>query len=463
MLLNSLRRPSAFYKNLFALALPIMLQNMITTSLGFVDTFMVGLVGSNELSAVTAANSPVFLMQMITFGLMSGLTILASQYWGKGDVESINRALGVALYMATIVTCGVSAVCYFQSHWVMGMVTNNQTLIDIGAPYLKIVGISLIFNTIGSVYIAMQRSTENSKFGMKVFTCSMLLNTALNYCLIFGNFGAPQLGVMGAAVATLTSRVVELVIVVVYIKCNHRIPLTPKLVLCPGKASFVQFFKTSLPVLINETIWGMGTTAMVAILGHMTISADMLAAYAIVGNVDKVAVTICIGMASSSAVLVGKAIGEGQSVEEVQSLGVCLLSVSMLGGFFVAGLLLLLLPTVFQGLLFPLFALSEQAVTLATTMTIAFACIMPMRSFDFTSITGVLRAGGDVTVAMVIDVVPLWLFSIPLTALCALVLDAPIFLVCLGIQGEAFVKMPVGAWRIHTKKWIHNLTQEVEG
>ncbi|WP_409967058.1 MATE family efflux transporter [Bengtsoniella intestinalis] len=461
MLPAPLRRPKAFYQHLFALTLPIMLQNLITTSLGFIDTFMVGLVGTNELSAVTAANSPIFFVQMVIFGLMSGLSVLASQYWGKEDVPAINRTLGVALYVSFTVALIVAGTFFFASETVMSLVTNNQNLIAIGAPYLQIVAVGLVFNTLSSVYISMQRSTENPAFGMQVFAVSMLLNTFLNYCLIFGHFGAPAMGVMGAAYATLTSRIVEFVIVVVYVLTNHRVPLEPKLVFSPRKSAVVQFFKHGLPVLANETVWGLGTSMMVVIIGHMTSSADMLAAYAIIGNVDKIAITICIGMANGSAVMIGKAIGEGQPHQTVQDLGKSLFAISVVGGCAVAAMLLTLLPLVFQPFLFPLFNLSAEATAIATTMCITFACVFPVRSYDFTSITGVLRAGGDIGMAFFIDVIPLWCFSIPLAALCALVWDSPVWLVCLWIHGECLIKMPLGLWRFQTKKWIHNLTTEV--
>ena len=156
-----LHREPGFYKRLFLLALPLILQNLITTSLGFVDTFMVGMLGQNELSAVTAANTPIYLLQIIILGLLSGLSVLASQYWGKGDTDSINRCMGVSLYAGLIIAVSVAAVLFFFPLHVMALVTNNDLLIELGAPYLRIVGLSYIFNTISSVYIGMQCTGQN--------------------------------------------------------------------------------------------------------------------------------------------------------------------------------------------------------------------------------------------------------------------------------------------------------------
>lgn len=453
-----LKREPGFYRRLWLLALPLILQNLITTSLGFVDTFMVGLLGNNELSAVTAANTPIFLIQVIVFGLMSGLTVLVSQYWGRGDAAAINRCMGVALYAGVSVAGVMAAVLFCFPETVMGIVTNNALLIETGAPYLRIVGLSYVFNAASSVYVGMQRSTENPRFGMMVFAASMLLNTFLNYCLIFGKFGAPALGITGAALATLASRMAEFLIVAVYALTNRRVPLMPAALLRPGRAIAASAARYSGPVILNETLWGLGTSAMTAIMGHMTISADMLAAYAIMGNIDKFSTVACFGMAGATAVVVGKRIGEGASKEEVYGLGCCLLTLSTLVGVVIALCLAVLLPTVFIPSLYPLFSLTERATSIAVTMCVLYLMVMPMKAFDITNITGLLRAGGDARMAAVIDLCPLWLAAVPLTALAGLELDAPIPIVCLCIQAENFCKMPIGVFRLRSRKWINDVT-----
>lgn len=447
-----------FYRRLWGLSLPIILQNLITTSLGFVDTFMVGLLGNDELSAVTAANTPIFLVQVIIFGLMSGLTILVCQYWGKGDTVSINRVMGVAAY-AGLAVSGVAALLLFLfPEGVMALVTNNLKLIELGAPYVRIVGVSYVFNAVSSVYVGMQRSTENPGFGMIVFAISMCLNTFLNYCLIFGHFGAPRLGITGAAAATLASRVVEFVIVLIYALANRRIPLVSRALLCPGRAMVKSAAFYAGPVILNETLWGLGTTVMTAIMGHMAISADMLAAYAIMGNIDKFSTVACFGVAGATAVIVGKRIGERAPEEEVYSLSSCLLLVSFLLGAGVALALAALLPTLFIPVLYPLFSLTETAVEAAVTMCVVYIVMMPLKSFDISNITGVLRAGGDARAAAILDLCPLWLVAVPLTALTGLVLDAPMALVCFSIYSENICKMPAGILRFRSRKWINDVT-----
>ena len=458
-MLHYLRREPGFYKRLFLLALPLILQNLITTSLGFVDTFMVGLLGDYELSAVTAANAPIFLIQVIIFGLMSGLTILVSQYWGKQDIKAINRCMGFAAYTGLCITALAALVLHTFPTQVLSLVTNNSILIEMGAPYLKIVGISYIFNAVSSVYVSMQRSAENPSLGMKIFACSMLLNTFLNYCLIFGNFGAPALGITGAAVATLISRITEFLLVVLYVLFSRRVPLMPRQFLRPGRDTARSFIRYATPVLLNETLWGLGTTVMTAILGHMADSADMLAAYTIMGNIDKFTTVSCFGLAGATAVILGKSIGEGASRDRIYDLSWCLLIVSFLLGLILACLLAVALPTVFIPYLYPLFSLSPLATRAAVMLCVVYLILLPLKSFDISNITGVLRAGGDVRMATVIDLTPLWGVAVPVSALAALVFNAPLPVVCLGIYSENLCKMPWGIHRLRSRKWINDVTQ----
>ena len=459
-MLRFLRREPGFYRHTWMLALPIILQNLITTSLGFVDTFMVGLLGQPELSAVTAANTPIFLVQIIIFGLLSGLSVLVSQYWGKHDTEAINRCMGIALYTGVSLAALIALALFLAPRQVMALVTDNALLIRLGAPYLRIVGISYVFNTASSVYVGVQRSTENPAMGLTVFTISMVLNTFLNYVLIFGKFGAPALGITGAALATLTARVVEFAVTFGYALRDRRVPLAPAALLHPGTAFVGDFLKYSTPVLVNDSLWGLGTTLITAVIGHMAISEEMLAAYAIMGNIEKFSTVACYGISGASAVIVGKRIGQGASKEEVYEVSWCMLLLTVLVGLVVSASLAALLPTVFIPYLYPLFHLEGLSLEIAATMCVVFVFMMPTKAFDITNISGVLRAGGDVRVSAVIDVGSVWLVALPITALSALVFEAPVALVCLGIQAEGLSKVPLGIWRLRSRKWINDVTRE---
>lgn len=456
---RALRREPGFYKRLWTLAAPMILQNIITTSLGFADIFMVGLLGNAEMAAATAANVPVFIIQVVIFGFQSGMAVLVSQYWGRGDTDSINRCLGVALYAVTGFSTLLALITFLFPAQVLHLITPNQELVDLAVRYIQIVGFSYIFNGISSIYAGIQRSTEYPAFGMLLFGVSMCVNTFLNFVLIFGHFGAPAMGITGAAAATLVSRIVEFVIAAVFALSSKRLPLRWSCILRPGRAIVRSFLTYSTPVVCNEAMWSIGTSMLTVIMGHMANSQDMLAAYALIGNIDKLSTVVCFGLAGSAAVIVGKEIGQGHSRERVYQVSWTLLLASMLVGGAVMVLLLTLLPTFFRPVLFPLFQLAPGAAEVATYLAIVYAVFMPMRAFDITNITGVLRAGGDAKVASLIDIGPLWLAAIPLMALTGLVLHAPTWVVCIAMQAENMLKCPIGLVRFRSRKWINDVTR----
>ena len=458
-MLRALRRESGFYRRLWTLAAPMILQNIITTSLGFADIFMVGLLGNAEMAAATAANVPVFIIQVVIFGFQSGMAVLVSQYWGRGDTDSINCCLGVALYAVTGFSTLLALITFLFPAQVLRLITPNEELVDLAVRYIQIVGFSYIFNGISSIYAGIQRSTEYPKFGMLLFGVSMCVNTFLNFVLIFGHFGAPAMGITGAAAATLISRVVEFAIAAAFALRSRRLPLRWICILRPGRAIVRSFLIYSTPVVCNEAMWSVGTSMLTVIMGHMANSQDMLAAYALVGNIDKLSTVVCFGLAGSAAVIVGKEIGQGHSRERVYEVSWTLLLVSMLVGGAVMALLLVLLPIFFRPVLFPLFQLAPGAAEAATYLAVVYAVFMPMRAFDITNITGILRAGGDARVASLIDIGPLWLAAIPLMALAGLVLDAPTWVVCIAMQAENLLKCPIGLVRFHSRKWINDVTQ----
>ena len=355
-----LHQPKGFYKHLFLLALPVIVQNLITTSLGFLDTFMVGLLGSDQMSAVTVANVPVFIIQLVVFGLQSGSSVLISQYWGRGDRESINRVMGIGFMIAGGVSVLFAAIlCAFPAQ-VLYLITDNLTLVELAEPYLRIVGFSYIFNSLSSIYIGMQRSIENPRFGMIVFAISMLCNTLGNYVLIFGKLGLPALGITGAAVATLLSRVVEFVVAFSYAFRCRTMPLIKHAILRPGMDMLRKFLRYSAPVLINETLWGTGFSMITVIMGHMANSSDLIAAYTLAGNIDKLMTSGVFGIAAAVSVIVGKEIGTG-NLKGVYNIGRALCFTAFAFGIVLGLTEYTMFVTLMRPFVMPLFSLSAVA------------------------------------------------------------------------------------------------------
>ena len=455
-----LRRDRAFYRRLWSLTLPIAAQNLITFSLGLIDTFMVSQLGNDAMAAVTTANVPVFLLLSLVFGVQSGLSILASQYWGRRDMESISRALGVACLLGLGLSAALAVVFFLLPVQVMDLLSNDHALSLLGAPYLRIIGFSYVFNMLSSVYVSAQRSVENPRFGMMVFGLSTVLNTALNYILIFGHLGAPALGIEGAALATLLARIAEFLICGVVAVRSRRLPLVPRAFFHPGRNMLRRFIRYATPVMCNETLWGLGNSLLTVILGYTENAVSMLAAYSVTGNLGRLFLVVCFGLGAATAVLVGKTIGEGAQRREILELGRELLRFTTLVGAGLAVLSLLLVPLLFRPVLFPLFKLYGETAEIATALAVTAFATTPLHAYCISTIIGVLRAGGDVHWSTALDVMPQWLVALPLTALMALVWKAGCWPIALAIQAESLIKTPFCLWRVGSGKWIHDVTAD---
>ena len=455
---KALKRDKAFYGYLARLTGPIALQNLITFSLGLIDTLMVSQLGNNEMAAVTTANVPVFLLISIVFGVQSGVGILISQYWGKKDLTSISRAIGVAAFLGVSLALVVALALFLWPVQIMDLLSNKHQLSLLGAPYLRIIGFSYVFNMLSSIYVSAQRSVENASFGMKLFGMSTLLNTGMNYLLIFGKCDFPALGVEGAAIATLLSRVAEFAVCLFCALRSKVITLDLRALVRPGGEMLRRFVKYSSPVLVNELFWGLGNSLLTVILGYTAVSVEFLAANAVMGNLNRLFLVVCFGLGAATAVMIGKAIGEGQSRDELMALAKTLSWVTILVGAALAVIALTLVPLLFQPVIFPLFKLYDLSAHLATTLAVTgFACI-PLHAYSISAVTGILRAGGDVFWSTALDLGPQWLVALPLTAVLALVLDADPWLISAAIQAECIIKCPICLWRIRSRKWIHDVT-----
>ncbi|MGN8897804.1 MATE family efflux transporter [Flavonifractor sp. HCP28S3_F3] len=455
---SCLRRGPAFYKNVVLLALPILLQNLCTTLLGLMDTFMVGALGEAPLAAVLVANTPVFVIQLVIFGLQSGSSVLISQFWGKGDTDSINRVIGLGCYVAGAISLAFAGIMFFLPVPLMGLLTDNQELVPLAASYARIVGFSYILNSLTGVYVGAHRSMENPKLGMIIFAISMVTNTFLNWVLIFGNLGAPALGVEGAALATLLSRVVEFVIMLTYALTNRRFKLRAGPLFRPGSALIQKFIRYSGPVVLNETLWGLGNSMYKVVMGHMEGSTEILAARALAGNIEDLCTVAIFAISGTTAIIIGREIGAGRR-EQVYEMGGALNLLAMGCGLVIGLPLIAGAWFLFPSLLYPFFHLSAVSGGITTMMLTFTGAILPLRAFNTVNTVGVLRGGGDVRAATIIDLLPLWLVALPLAALFGLVLKWGIFWVYVGVIMESTSKFFFGVPRFRSRVWINDVTQ----
>lgn len=439
------------------LAIPIILQNLITNSLALVDTFMIGTLGETPLAGVALANIPIFVVLLLVFGIQSGSSVLISQHWGKGDTDTINRVIGIGFYISGGIATLFALGMFFFAQPFMALFGNDPEVVAVAARYARIVGFSYIFDGLTQVYVAAHRSMENPKLGLYLLSVAMVTNTFLNWVLIFGNLGAPALGVEGGAIATLAARVLGFLVMVVYASTNRRFRLRPQLFLRPDRPLLARFARYSTPVVLNETLWGLGISIYPTIMGHMDGSREILAAYAISGNMEKVCTVAVFAVAATAAIIVGREIGAGHT-QTIYEVGAALNTVAFFAGLVVGGVMIAVTHLVFVPYVYPIFDLSAKAASISSMMLTMTFFFLSIRSFNCTNIVGVLRGGGDVRWAAFLDLFPLWLFSIPLAALAGLVFQVGIFWVYLATFAENLLKFIFGMRRFRSGAWIHDVT-----
>ncbi|MBQ7120440.1 MAG: MATE family efflux transporter [Oscillospiraceae bacterium] len=459
-MLKSLRRPEGDYRALFALMIPIILQNLASSSLGLCDTLMVGILGQNELGGLNQANTIFFVFQLFTFGIMSGGSVLIGQYWGKKDIGAINRVMGMSFYLAFGVSMVAATAVFLFPSEIMALTTNDPALIDCAARYSRIVAYSFVLNSLSMVYISAQRSAENSSLGMIVLITSMATNIFLNWVLIFGNLGAPVMGLEGAATATFISRVIEFLMVVVYMFfIDKRIPIMPKKMLKPGKAIAQDYIKYATPVVINETLWSAAYSMYAVVYGHMQGASDIIAAYSVTGSIERIMLVLCNGVGTAAAVIISKQIGEGRKKIEVLETGRWLLKLSVITGLITAVLPIITERFLLDGFIYEVFNISGNAMGIGHMMMLVTVVRVIVKTYNYMIIVGILRGGGNVKTAAVLDVLFMYIWSVPGCFIAALVFDAPIEVVYIFALSEDIIKAVVGGWLVHRGEWIHDVTR----
>ena len=439
--------------------LPMILQNLVTNFMALADSFMVGALGETELAAVTMANSVFYVLSLIIFGIQSGTGVLVAQYYGKGRLDAINRIMGMGYYVSLGLTALIALLAFFFPMQLMQLVTNNPDLWEPGAEYARIVGFSYVCMAFSGVYIAVQRSMENPGLGAILLTVSGALNILLNYMFIFGKWGAPAMGCAGAAVATLLSRVLEVLVVTGCFFRSKRLPVKPGLMLRPGRIIAGDFIKYSLPVVLNEGMWSLAMSLFSIIMGHMPNSTPILAAYTIAGNIDRMAAVALFAAGNATAVIIGRDIGCGDT-KEIYGKGVALNFVCFVTGIISMGILLTIRATLLDGFIFPLMDISAEAGELAKMMLAFIAVVMPLRSLNLCNIVGVFRGGGDVRFGLICDIGPLYCVCLPAAALCGLVFGLGITAVYVCICLDDFCKVFLCLLRLRSGKWINSVTRE---
>ncbi len=454
---KAMLRDIAFLKKVLTIALPVAMQGMLNTVVNLVDNLMIGSLGSTAIASVGLANKVFFVFTLLVFGVASGSGVLAAQYWGNQDVKNIRKVLGIGLIISLTGAILFLTPARLKPELMMRIFTTSQASIQMGAAYLAVVAFSYPCTAISNTYVAMLRAVNHVKAPVVISCVAIMVNIVFNYILIYGKLGAPALGVAGAAIATLIARVVEmtLIIVVVYV---GKTPLACRLRELFGytREFLRQFFRTAIPVICNEFVWGLGITIYSMAYGRM--GDDAVAAITIATTIQDIVVVLFQGLSAATAVILGNEMGAGKLKQAELYAKYIFILQFMLTIF--AALVIVTLRWPFISLYQP--GISDEVAMSVSRCLLMFALFTPAKMFNFVNIVGVLRSGGDTMMCLFIDTSGVWFIGIPLAFIGGLVLKQPIHIVYGMVMLEEVYKAAIGFWRYRQKKWLRNLAVELE-
>lgn len=442
------------YRYIIGLTIPMVIQNIFNAAVNSADVLMLNSVGQNAISAVSLATQYSNILGNIFMGLGSGVAMLSAQYWGKQDLKVIEKVQGIGLRFTLIAILIFVLPSLFIPELMMKLYTNDAELIHLGASYLRIAGIGHLFWGISEIYFYTLRSIERVKICTYVNIFTLLLNISLNAIFIYGLFGTPKIGVVGVALATTISRIIQFMVCLMISHYSRDIKLHLSAVFEKNTILMQDFVRLSLPALVNSLVWSVAFSMYTAIMGHL--SSDVVAANSVVSVVKNLGSVFCYAVAGSSGIYIGKAIGAGkieQAKADSKRAMVLMVITGLIGGLIIFAITPLVLQVA---------SLSETAMRYLKIMLYINCFYIMGGAVNSTMIIGIFRAGGDSKFGMICDFIDMWLYAVPLGFIAAFVLKLPPIVVYVLLCTDEFVKWPWVFKHYRSGKWMKNITRDFE-
>lgn len=436
-----------FFKKTGMLMLPVILQQLITIGINFLDNLMVGGFGETQIAAAAFGNQFYSLFQFICMGLGSGAIVMSSQFWGRRELEPMRRVAAIAL-RTTVLLCAVfTAVAVAFPGFIMRLYTPDADIIRVGTPYMRIIGYTFIMAGLSSTATYMLRSVGKVNIPLIGSAIAFFLNLFFNWVFIFGKFGAPRMEIVGAAVGTVIARAFEFLFVFGYfVMKDDRFSFRIKHFLLSGGSLLRQYMKYGLPVIVSDTLLGLSLMLTFVIVGH--VGEELSAATSIVNSVVQIITVVNMGMGGASAIAIGNTIGSGD-IEKAKREGNSYMLISFLFGLVMIIPLLLL-----EGPYFSMYDVSEETLRQCHGMLLVNCAFMPIQTNAYVTSKGILRGGGDTRFLLLADSSLIWFVSLPLGALAGLVWGMDAVWVYFFLRMEFPLKGIVCMIRYFSWKWI---------
>lgn len=446
-------KDKALYRQLSFLALPIALQNMISFSISLTDNLMVGRLGEVAISGVFVCNQIQVILQMLVVGLGTAQLVLAAQYWGRNDKESVKDIVSITVKFAAVFAMIFWIAVFFFPEQILGMYTNDPGVVAEAVKYIRIFCFSYLFFTISNVLLVSMRCIGTVKIGLYISVVSFLVNVLLNWILIFGKFGMPAMGIRGSATATLITRVIEFLIIVYYVLVvDKKLLFKLRDLIRWNYILMKDLLRYGLPVLMGDLLWGINLTVQGAIVGRLGTSS--ISAVSIANTLFSVISVGVYGTASASAIIVGNAVGEG-NLDRIRYISRKFQMIFLYVGIATGAFLFLI-----KDIVLSFYSISADTLSIARALMIVLSVTVIGTSYQMSTLTGIVRAGGAVHFVLVNDLIFIWGIVIPLSSVMAFGLHAPTWIVFLFLKSDQLLKCIVAVIKVNRYDWIKKLTQD---
>lgn len=446
-------KDGAFYKAFFTMTLTLALQNLIVFGVNLADSVMMGAYSETALSGVGICNNIQFFLNMAASGIASGMTVIASQYWGQKETKPIHRVSAVAMWLGIIFTMLIFAFAAIAPDTLIRLFTDKEAVIEQAVLYLDVIKYTYLMYTLSTLLLAILRSVETVKIGFYVSLSSFALNIFLNYALIYGKFGSPEMGIRGAAIATLAARAVELIVTIIYIlavdkKLNLRIRDLFKVDMPMVK----DYFKTGLPLMMSSVSWGIAMSIQGAIIGRLVESA--IAANSIATTLFQVATVICYASSNAACVLIGKTVGENMSMDIIKRRSKNLQLIFLAIGVASSAILL-----ISKNLIIDFYNASPETLDI-TNQFIWVLCVTVIgTAYEAPCLCGIVSGGGETSFVLKNDIIFMWLIVLPLSALSAFVFRFPVVVTFACLKADQVLKCAVAVVKVNKFNWVKTVTR----
>ncbi len=446
-------KDSAFYKAFFTMTLTMAIQNLIVFGVNLADSVMMGAYSETALSGVGICNNIQFFLNMAASGVASGMTVIASQYWGKNEKKPIFRVSAVAMWISIAITLMIFAFAAISPELLIRLFTDKEAVIEQAVLYLDVIKYTYPLFTISTILLSILRSVETVKIGFYVSLSSFAVNILLNYMLIYGKFGAPEMGIRGAAIATLVSRAIELIVVVIYLLfIDKKLRMKLKDLFITDRQMFSDYFKTGLPLMMSSISWGIAMSIQGAIIGRLIESA--IAANSIATTIFQVATVICYASSNVACVLIGKTIGENKPLEIIKRRSKMLQLIFLAIGVASSAILLLT-----KNLIIDFYNAAPQTVDI-TNQFIWVLCITIIgTAYEAPCLCGIVSGGGETSFVLKNDIIFMWLIVLPLSMLSAFVFKWPVVVTFACLKCDQVLKCGVALVKVNKFNWIKKVTR----